>query len=131
MDIFESFATDEKLEIEGAWFPLSKTAKVLVARSGNENYIEALRRKLDASGIDLTSKAKEDEAAAEAVFIDVMAETLLLGWQGITRQGEPVPYSKDAARAYLAVKDFRKKVVAFSENFEAFRLKAEKQLGNG
>jgi len=131
MDIFETFATDEKLEVEGAWFPLSKTVKVLVARSGNENYIDTLRRKLDASGIDLTSKAKEDEDAAEAVFIDVMAETLLLGWQGITSKGEPVAYSKDAARAYLAVKDFRKKVVAFSETFEAFRVKAEKQLGNG
>lgn len=130
MDIFEAFATDEKREVEGAWFPLSKTAKVLVARSGNDNYVAALRRKLEASGIDLTSTSKEDEAAAETVFIDVMAEALLLGWEGLRFQGVPITYSKESARKMLAIKDFRKKISDFAGSFEAFRAKAEAALGN-
>ncbi|MBT2321291.1 hypothetical protein J7E62_02820 [Variovorax paradoxus] len=130
MDIFDNFATDEKKEIEGAWFPLSKTAKVLVARGGNENYLQILRKKLEASGIDLAGTTKEDEKAAEAVFIDAMATTILVGWEGLSFQGESLPYSTENARKLLAVKDFRKKVSAFSENFGAFKAKAERELGN-
>ena len=130
MDIFSAFATDAKAELEGAWFPLSKTAKVLVARTGNENYIATLRRKLEASGIDLAGTTKEDEAAAEAVFIDVIATTLLLDWQGLDFKGQPLPYSTENARKLLAIKDFRKKIEGFAGTFEAFKVKAEAALGN-
>lgn len=130
MDIFDNFATDEKKELEGAWFPLSKSARVLIARAGNENYVHVLRKKLEASGIDLGGTTKEDEQAAEIVFVDVMANTILLGWEGLTFKGEPLPYSIENARKLLAVKDFRKKVSGFADNFEAFKAKAEKDLGN-
>jgi hypothetical protein len=130
MDIFNTFATDEKKEIEGAWFPLSKTAKVLVARSGNENYVHMLRKKLEASGIDLQGTTKEDEQAAEKVFIDVMASTILLGWEGLEFQGPPIPYSTENARTLLGVKEFRRKISGFADNFEAFKVKVEKDLGN-
>ena len=39
--------------------------------------------------------------------------------------------SREQARTYLRIKDFRKKVVSFSESFEAFKVKEEQELGNG
>lgn len=128
MDIIATFTTDEKLEAEGKWFPLSKTAKVLVARSGNDKYMSVLRQKMKEAQIDL-SAGEEAEKLAEDVLIDVMAETLLLGWEGITQDGKPVPYSREQARTYLRIKDFRKKIAGFSDNFEAFRAKAEAEQG--
>lgn len=128
MDIIATFTTDEKLEAEGKWFPLSKTAKVLVARSGNDKYMSVLRQKMKEAQIDL-SAGEEAEKLAEDVLIDVMAETLLLGWEGITHDGKPVPYSREQARTYLRIKDFRKKIAGFSDNFEAFRAKAEVEQG--
>lgn len=128
MDIIATFTTDEKLEAEGKWFPLSKTAKVLVARSGNDKYMSVLRQKMKEAQIDL-SAGEEAEKLAEDVLIDVMAETLLLGWEGITQDGKPVPYSREQARTYLRIKDFRKKIAGFSDNFEAFRAKAEVEQG--
>lgn len=128
MDIIATFTTDEKLEAEGKWFPLSKTAKVLVARSGNDKYMSVLRQKMKEAQIDL-SAGEEAEKLAEDVLIDVMAETLLLGWEGITQDGKPVPYSREQARTYLRIKDFRKKITGFSDNFEAFRVKAEAEQG--
>ena len=128
MDIIATFTTDEKLEAEGKWFPLSKTAKVLVARSGNDTYMSVLRQKMKEAQIDL-SAGEEAEKLAEDVLIDVMAETLLLGWEGITQDGKPVPYSREQARTYLRIKDFRKKIAGFSDNFEAFRAKAEVEQG--
>lgn len=129
MDIFAAFATDEKLEAEGKWFPLSKTAKIRVARSGNQAYVQALRAKMKEAQLDLSSGDEADQLAEE-ILTDVMAETLLLGWEGLSYQGKPVSYSKEMARTLLKVKDFRKKVVALSENFEAFRLQAEEAQGN-
>lgn len=129
MDIIATFATDEKLEAEGKWFPLSKTAKVLVARSGNDNYLAALRKKMKEVQLDL-SAGEEAEKLADEVLIDVMAETLLLGWKGITEGGREVPYSRDQARTYLRIKDFRKKIAALADNFEAFRVQAEAEQGN-
>ncbi|VTU32279.1 hypothetical protein H4CHR_02980 [Variovorax sp. PBS-H4] len=132
MDIFETFATDPKLELEGALLPLdSKGAKVLVARAGNDNYIRLLRKKLEAANLDLASTSKEDEAAAEALFIEVQAQTILLGWEGLKFKGDTLPYSVENARILLSVKDFRRKIEALSQNFDNFKAKAEKALGNG
>lgn len=132
MDIFSEFATDPKTEVEGAWFPLDKTTKVLVARANNEDYLTMLRKRLESAGIDLTSASKEDDLAAEALFIDCMAETILKGWSGVTFKGTAeFPYSVTNARTLLAVKDFRKKISGFSESFDAFKVKTEAALGNG
>lgn len=130
MDIFASFATDEKAEVEGHWFPLSKTAKVLVARSGNPRYIKMLRKKLDENRIDLDSQGDEANEVAEKLMVDVLADTILVGWEGLEFQGKQVEYSRLNARLLLQVKDFRKKIVGFSESFEAFKVKAEEELGN-
>lgn len=130
MDILATFQTDEALEIEGKWFPMSKTAKVRVARASNDRFNSLLRTKLEEAQIDLSLKDPETEKLANAILVDVMAETVLLGWEGFTEKGLTVPYSKSKAAEYLAVKDFRKRVQGFSDNFEAFRVKAQEAQGN-
>ncbi len=128
MDIIATFSTDEALETQGKWFPLSKTAKVLVARAGNDNYLEALRAKMQEAQLDLTA-GKEAEKLAEDLIIEVMADTILLGWEGLKSGDKLVPYSREQARSYLRIKDFRKKISAFSDNFEAYRKAAEVEQG--
>lgn len=129
MDIIATFATDEKLETEGKWFPLSKTASVLVARAGNDKYSSLLRAKAQEAQIDMTA-GEEAEKLAEELLLSVTAETVLLGWKGITADGKEVPYSKGQALTYLRVKDFRRKIEGFANNFESFRKKAEAEQGN-
>lgn len=129
MDIFSSFATDEKLENEGKWFPLSKTAKVLVARSGNPKYVALLRAKMKEAQLDLTSGEEADQLA-EGILIEVMAESILLNWEGLTYQGKEAPVSRAMAKTFLGVKDFRRKISLLSENFDAFRVKEEVEQKN-
>lgn len=131
MDIFDTYATDEKAEVEGRWLTLSKTAKVKIARSGNEAYTAALRKKLEENQIDLMAGDSASEAAAEEMLAEVQAETILVGWEGLKFKGAVMPYSVANARKLLAVKDFRKKVMAFADSFEAFKAKAEVAQGNG
>ena len=128
MDIFETFATNEQLETEGKWFPLSKTARVKVARSGNPRYLAMLRDEAREAQLDMASGEEANELAEELVT-KTMAKTILLGWEGVTKGGEPVVYSNEAALEYLKLKDFRRKIQAFSDNMEAFRLKSEAEQG--
>lgn len=130
MDIFASFATDEKLENEGKWFPLSKTAKVLVARSGNPAYVAMLRKAMAEAQLDLTVGEEADQLA-EGILIDVMAKTILLKWEGLEYQGAPAAVTAEMAKTFLKIKDFRKKISALSENFDAFRVKSEAEQKNG
>ena len=129
MDIYTSFATDETLETEGKWFPLSKTASVKVARAGNPKYVELLRARMKEAQLDMMS-GKEADEMAESILVDVMAESVLLGWKGLTFKGEDVSVSVANARKLLAVKDFRRKISGFSENFDAFRVKEDAEQGN-
>jgi hypothetical protein len=130
MDVFATFATDEKLETEGVWFDLSATAKVLVARSGNEKYLAVLRKVLDRNQLALDANDEAANTLAQQLTIDAMAEAILLGWEGLSFQGKQVPYSKDMAKTMLRVKDFRARIEALSKSFEAYKVKAEEAQGN-
>jgi len=131
MDIFATYATDEKAEVEGVEFDLSSTAKVRVARAGNDKYLAELRKVLDQNQMALDSNDEAANTLAQKLTIDVMAKTILLGWSGLQFKGKPVDYSPEMARTMLGVKDFRKKIITLSESVEAFRVKAEAEQGNG
>lgn len=130
MDIFSTFATDEVAEAEGRWFPLSKTAKVLVARTGNANYIKALRQRMKDNQIDSEDNSEENEKLVTSLIVETMAETILLGWKGLEYKGKAMEYSKANAVTLLEVKDFRKRIGDIADKAESFRLKEEAEAGN-
>ena len=130
MDIFATFATDEVAESEGRWFPLSKKAKVLVARTGNPNYIKALRQRMKDNQIDPEDNSDENEKLVTSLVVDTMAETILLGWKGLEYKGKALEYSKENAVTLLEVKDFRKRIGNIADSAESFRLKDGEEAGN-
>lgn len=130
MDIFKSFATDEVAETEGRWFPISKTAKVLVARAGNPNYLKALRQRMRESQVDVDDTSEENEKFVTSLIVETLAETVLLGWKGdIQFKGKPLEYSKANAIKLLEFKDFRKKITEIADKSESFRLKEDEAQG--
>jgi hypothetical protein len=131
MDIFSSYATDETSEVEGTWFNLSKTASVRVARSGNSNFATGLRKAMEKHSVELEGNTPEADQVAEGLMVDLMADTILLDWKGLQFKGKDVAYSREMARTMLRIKDFRKKISGFSDNFESFKAKAEEAQGNG
>lgn len=130
MDIFSTFATDEVAESEGRWFPLSKKAKVLVARTGNPHYIKALRQRMKDNQIDPEDNSDENEKLVTSLVVETMAETILLGWKGLEYKGKALEYSKENAVTLLEVKDFRKRIGNIADSAESFRLKDEEEAGN-
>jgi hypothetical protein len=129
-DIFSNFATDEVLEVEGKWFPLGKSARIKVARTGNDRYNTEFKKLLEQYQADLSDGGPAAEALAAKIITEVQAKTVLVDWENLSYQGKPVPYSVEMAKTFLGVKDFRKRVTALADSFENFRVKAEEQQGN-
>jgi hypothetical protein len=121
MDIFESFATDESKENEGVWTDIGPAAKLKLARSGNRKYARLLSRKVEAAGRTLDLKNDQSDDMSDQIMIEVLANTVLLGWDGITYKGQALPYSLDNAKMLLGVKDFRSLVVKLSSDIDTYK----------
>lgn len=130
MDIFAAFATDEKKELEGAWFDVpGGDARILVARSNNPRYAKALVK-----AYEKYAKASKDsptvEKQQENDYVRLLAEHILLGWEKVERNKKPLPYSKESAEELLRIKDFRQFVQKCSDDFDAYRVEVEEEVGN-
>lgn len=129
MDLYQHFATDEQKEVEGAWIPLSETARIRIARMGNPQYAACVKR----LALPFRSGGVLDEDIPDSVWKQITreaaAETILVDWEGVTRDGEPLPYSKEEALKLLtARKDFYGLVLTAAQNMDNFRVRAQKQL---
>jgi len=129
LDIFSAYATDENLENHGSWFKLGGDARVLVARTGNRAYAKSLTKHVELQRATLDLGGDAAEAASDQIMVEVIAESILLGWENISFKGADLPYSIENAKTVLAVKDFRKVIVGFADSSEAYKAKLEADQG--
>ena len=124
VDLFAQFATDEVREEAGFQTLIPNCGSVLftVARTNNKGYLKLFQKlykkvePLIKAGGDVADKKSEE------IYIDVMAATILLGWEGsIAFKGESLVYSKENAKKLLALKEFRAAVSRISEDVENFK----------
>src|SRR5882672_8418097 len=108
----ESYRTDAKKEIEGAWVDIGDGGRLLIARVNNAKYNARLREltKPHTREIRLGVFSVEKQ---QAILVQTLADTILLDWSGIDdKAGNPVAYTKDQAIKYLSdMPDFREMVV--------------------
>lgn len=128
-DIFTAYATDENLENNGTLFPLGKDSKVLVARAGNRKYSKALTKAVEQRRVELDAGDDTADAVSDQIMVDVLAETILLGWENLSFKGVEMPYSQDNAKTLLRVKDFRKVIAGLSDQMDAYKMKLEADAG--
>jgi hypothetical protein len=119
------FKADTALEDEGVWNTVDAASgcRLKIARIGNRRYRETMARRLKPYRRALRSGTLDDQVT-ERITAEVLAETVLLDWQGLERAGEAVAYSPEAAAAILAdpaYKDFRDLVVELASDQEAYR----------
>lgn len=130
-DIFEAFATDENLENNGTVFPVGKGSNLIIARAGNRGYSKAITKAVEKHKVELDGEEDAAMAVSDEIMIQVMADTILLGWKDLSFKGEAMgDYSVEKAKKLLVVKDFRKYVAGLSDRMEAFKVKAEVAVGN-
>lgn len=124
MDIFASYATDEKKELEGSWQSLGD-AEFLVARANNRNYVRALSAAIEKNQALLDKQDKAADKLSDGIMASVFADTILLDWKKVKYRGKDFAYSKENARIALSHKDFRREIATLAENINAYRAKLE------
>ena len=122
MDIFAQYATDDTAEKEGVWVPHGD-AKFLIARAGNRKYVKRLSEAYTENEVLLDIKNEAADALSDKIMIDVIANTILLGWENVSFNDTPLEYSEANAKTILAVKDFRKLVMKWSDDMARFKVK--------
>lgn len=126
MDIFNTYAVDETKELNGTWMPLGDS-KFLVARAGNKAYVKLLGKEVERNQKALDAKDDAADALSDRIMIDVLVQTVLLGWENVSYQGKPLEYSKENAKMILAHKEFRREIMKLSDDFNAFKAAKEEE----
>ena len=130
LDIFAEYATNDSLENDGTWMEVGD-AKFLIARSGNKSYARKLTKAVERHKKQLDRKDDAADKLSDDIMIGVIAETVLLGWEGVAYKGEALPYTVDNAKMLLGIKDFRRQIMELADDFDAFKAVAEKETGEG
>lgn len=125
IDLFNSFATDEGVEQEGTLTKMSGCGDTdwLIARMPNKHYSKLIQKQVKMNRAVLDSKGDAAEKMSDSILVNVMAKTILLGWEGeISYKGKKYPYSEEAAKMLLAHRDFRDTVSKVASDMETFKL---------
>jgi hypothetical protein len=96
MSLYKQFATSSKHETEGVWLDYGSGGRILIARAGgsNRSFQRALERTARKYRRQLQLGTLPEETAREVV-IEVYADTIVLGWEGVTdREGKILEFSK-------------------------------------
>ncbi len=126
----ESLSVDPVSAEEGTWANFMG-AKLLIARHNCDKALQ-LRSKLALESWDKISKQDEEaEEISREINFRVMAEAILLGWEGITKGGKALKYTPEIGFEYLRDPRFRD-LAQFVENYSLnrgnYREKAEQEV---
>jgi len=104
MDL-NSFRTDANLS-KGKWIEYSEGTRFLIASAYDPSYKKALRQRVAKIP---AHKLKNDPELAEKIAAEVMAEKILLSWEGVTDNGvvlQPTPEERRKAMQIPAFRDW-------------------------
>lgn len=124
MDIFKEFATNTSKEEDGVEVDIGG-ATLTVARIGNKAYSKLLNKLFTANKRVLDLKNDAANTMSDNLMAEVMAKTVLKGWNGIEEDGKPLEFSVENAQRLLRIKDFRDLVFAKANEFDAYKLAVE------
>lgn len=103
MDLNELAVNVEAIE-KGAWvgdIPGMGQLRLKVRGLGNSDYRTLQERLTAAVPRHKRSAGRIDPKEIERITAECLLQTVLLDWDGLERNGEPVPYSQDLARELL------------------------------
>lgn len=127
MDIKKAYATDREKEKNGTWEDFGDGLKVLIARLGNPNYIRKFRE-VSKPFRKAIKRETFPEEKAEKIFIETMAHTIVLGWEGLEIDGKPVEYSvANAIQILTDYPDFKEQINEVASTMETFKLVADEE----
>jgi len=128
----DSLAVDPAAAEGGVWANFMG-ARFLIARHNNEAG-SFLRSKLALQNWDtLSGGGEEAEKVAADISAQVIANHILLNWEGVSKAGEPLEYTPELGLKYLTdprFRDLQQFIENFSLNRSNYREKAEEEVAD-
>lgn len=125
MSTYGTFKTDANYETNGITLDFGSAGKIRIARAGgaNMNYKKKMMAltKPHRRAIQLGTL---DDAVFDNILHQAYAETVLLGWEGVTGpDGKPLDFSKEnAIRLFTDLPELFSQIVKSAENAALFRV---------
>ena len=120
MDMNKSFGEDKKSAEEGKWFDLEHGGRALVSKLGNPKFQAEVQR-LSKPHMALLRSTMDTTELLNKITTDAMSTTILLDFEGVTLDGEPVDYSKETSKMLLTdFPAFRETISAISADRRNF-----------
>jgi len=98
--LYDLYATDKALETEGFWHNVTDKIRFRLARAGGSNmkFAKVLEKKTRPHRRASDPNMEDmDIELANNLLVEAFAETVVLGWEGVTdSKGKKVPYSINA-----------------------------------
>ena len=123
LDLFAEFAIDETSETAGVWVDYG-TTRLKIAMVGNKAYRQRFMKLYKPHERLLKTNSDAAEAKSNELMADVMAHTILKGWEGklvVEKGGSPVEYSTENAKKALMLPKFRDVVSEYADDFKLFK----------
>ena len=124
-DGFDHLKTDPNLEIgEGIDVDFENGVIITIRRAGGRNvaYSQALTKRIPKKNRKLLPE--EDRR----MMAEVYAESIVIGWQGVTANGELVPFSKEnVVKLFLAIPDLFQEIATQANNLDNFLIEASEE----
>ena len=96
-EITDTFIDDD-VATKGVWQEFFKGSELLIASAENPSYRAALAKGGRSNKVKLDGDPTSDTVTlTKKVTAQAMAQYLLLDWKGLTKGGEPLPYSRTEA----------------------------------
>ena len=120
MDL-NKFKTSGDLSKNGVTVEIAEGSTVTVARVGNDNFNKKIRILAKKYGVSFKNLPEEK---LERLMMECFVGTVLLGWSGLKKDGQDLPFSIEAAIELMLDKeyvDFRTLVENLANEPETFR----------
>jgi hypothetical protein len=99
MSIYTKFKTDKNREKDGVTLDYGDGVMIHIARAGGSNtaYLKAMEKMYRKHRRQIQLETLPEETAAK-LLREIWADTVVLGWEGITdeKTGGPIEFSRDA-----------------------------------
>ncbi len=120
--------TDAEKENDGVWVELQPGVRVKLARWNNAKFQNVQFKKM-LPYRNTMAGGEIEFGIVEKITIECTAETVLLDWDGIEWDGEPLESSlANRLRVLTDVPDFRSMIVNLASQREYFMAKAEQDI---
>lgn len=129
MSLYTQFKTDKNLENEGVYLDYGmnsqdKPIRIRIARAGgaNQAFARAYEQKTKPYRRQIQTDTL-DPKVAERIILEVYAETVVLGWEGVEDEnGDELPFNRDnCVKLFTDLPDLFADLQKTSQNIAVFR----------